>query len=37
MTYRLLSLDPGSYDLALCGVIIGSVVREIRGGDSDHI
>ena len=37
MTYRLYSLAPGSYDLALDGVIVGSVVREVRGGDGDHI
>ena len=37
MTYRLYSLAPGSYDLTRDGVIVGSVVREIRGGDEDHI
>ncbi|MGU3360690.1 hypothetical protein ACLBWX_10175 [Methylobacterium sp. M6A4_1b] len=28
MTYRLLRLAPGSYDLVLDDVIVGSVVRE---------
>ena len=27
----------GSYNLALDGVIVGSVVREIRSSDGDHI
>jgi hypothetical protein len=34
MAYRLHSLAPGSYDLALDGAIVGSVVREIRSGFS---
>lgn len=35
MTYSLHRLAPGSYDLAIDGVIMGSVVREIAaGGDA---
>jgi hypothetical protein len=37
MTYRRYSLAPSSYDLALDGVIVGSVVREMRSGDGDHV
>ena len=37
MTYTLHRLASGSYDLALDGVIVGSVVREVRGGADDDI
>ncbi|GJE43774.1 hypothetical protein [Methylobacterium soli] len=32
MTYTLHPLAPGSYDLALNGVIVGGVVREVSPG-----
>lgn len=34
MTYTLHQLAPGSYDLALDGVIVGGVVRETTAGGS---
>lgn len=32
MTYTLHRLAPGSYDLVRDGEVVGSVVREVRGG-----
>lgn len=37
MTYALHRLAPGSYDLVLGGEIVGSVVREVRGGTGSDI
>ena len=34
MTYTLHQLAPGSYDLALDGVIVGSVVRDVTAADA---
>lgn len=33
MSYQLLRLAPGSYDLIFAGEIVGSVVREVRDGE----
>ena len=37
MTYALHRLAPGSYDLVLGGEVVGSVVREVRGGAGDDV
>ena len=37
MTYTLHRLAPGSYDLVLGGEVVGSVVREVRGGAGDDL
>ena len=37
MTYVLHRLTPGSYDLVLGGEVVGSVVREVRGGAGDDV